>query len=116
MFHTAALKINGNVNQYVSLLRNENVYANVIVGEGWPMSGNVIHLPRPPSQRPGLDGLGFYVRAGRNDHNTLLELLATGEEGIFGLVIDAQNAARHRELITLERISSSVRRGLKSRQ
>jgi hypothetical protein len=64
------------------------------------MSGNVIHLPRPPSQRPGLDGLGFYVRAGRNDHNTLLELLATGEEGIFGLVIDAQNAARHRELIT----------------
>jgi hypothetical protein len=64
------------------------------------MSGNVIHLPRPPSQRPGLDGLGFYVRAGRNDHNTLLELFATGEEGIFGLVIDAQNVARHRELIT----------------
>jgi hypothetical protein len=46
------------------------------------MSGNVIHLPRPRSQRPNPEGLGFYVRAGRNDHVTLLELLATGEEGI----------------------------------
>jgi hypothetical protein len=64
------------------------------------MSGNVIHLPRPRSQRPGPEGLGFYVRAGRNDHVTLLELLATGEEGIFGLVIDAQHVERHRDLIT----------------
>jgi hypothetical protein len=64
------------------------------------MSGNVIHLPRPRAQRPGPEGLGFYVRAGRNDHVALLDLLATGEEGIFGLVIDAQHADRHRELIT----------------
>ena len=64
------------------------------------MSGNVIHLPRARSQRPDPEGLGFYVRVGRNDHVTLLELLATGEEGIFGLVIDAQHVDRHRELIT----------------
>jgi len=64
------------------------------------MSGTVIHLPRPRAQRPGPEGLGFYVRVGRNDHNALLDLLATGEEGIFGLVIDAQYADRHRELIT----------------
>ena len=64
------------------------------------MSGNVIHLPRPRSQRPAPDGLGFYVRASRNDHVALLDLLATGEEGIFGLVIEAQHVDRHRELIT----------------
>ena len=64
------------------------------------MSGSVIPLPRPRSQRPGLEGLGFYVRARRNDHVTLLELLATGEEGIFGLVVDAQHVERHRDLIT----------------
>ncbi len=64
------------------------------------MSGNVIHLPRPRAQRPGPEGLGFYVRAGRNDHVALLDLLATGEEGVFGLVIDAQHVDRHRELIT----------------
>jgi hypothetical protein len=64
------------------------------------MSGNVIHLPRPRSQRPTPEGLGFYVRAGRNDHVSLLGLLATGEEGIFGLVIEAQHVDRHRELIT----------------
>ncbi len=61
---------------------------------------NVITLPRPPPQRPAPEGLGFYVRAGRNDHVALLDLLATGEEGIFGLVIDAQHVDRHRELIT----------------
>ena len=64
------------------------------------MSGNVIHLPRPRSQRPAPEGLGFYVRAGRNDHVALLDLLATGEEGIFGLVIEAQHVDRHRELMT----------------
>jgi hypothetical protein len=61
---------------------------------------NVIRLPRPPSQRSAPEGLGFYVRVGRNDHSALLDLLATGEEGIFGFVIDAHNVGRHRELIT----------------
>ena len=59
---------------------------------------NVVHLPRPRSQRPASEGLGFYVRVGRNDHVSLLDPLATGEEGIFGFVIDAHNAERHREL------------------
>jgi hypothetical protein len=71
------------------------------------MSDNVIHLPRPPAQRPSSEGLGFYVRVSRNDHVPLLHLLATGEEGIFGFVIDAQNVERHKELITEAR-----RRGL----
>lgn len=71
------------------------------------MTDNVIHLPRPPAQRPLLEGLGFYVRVGRNDHVALLHLLATGEQGIFGFVIDGQNVERHKELITEAR-----RRGL----
>lgn len=73
------------------------------------MSRNVIHLPRPRTQRPGPEGLGFYVRAGRNDHVALLDLLATGEDRIFGLVIDAQHADRHRELITEARRSAKYR-------
>lgn len=61
---------------------------------------NVIQLPRPRAQRPAPNGLGLYVRVGRNDHIALLDLLATGEEGVFGFVIDAHNAERHKELIT----------------
>ena len=61
---------------------------------------NVIPLPRPLAQRPRSCGLGFYARVGRNDHVALLDLLATGEDGIFGLVIDAQNGDRHKDLIT----------------
>jgi len=64
------------------------------------MSANVIRLPRPRSQRPGPEGLGFYVRVGRNDHIELLHLLGTGEEGIFGFVIEAQHIDRDQELIT----------------
>lgn len=61
---------------------------------------NVVHLPRPRAQRPAPEGLGLYVRVGRNDHIALLDLLATGEEGVFGFVVDAHNAERHKELIT----------------
>lgn len=64
------------------------------------MPSNVIHLPRPRPQRPGPEGLGFFVRVGRNAHTELLHLIATGERGFFGFVIDAQNIERHRELIT----------------
>ena len=42
----------------------------------------------------------MYVRVGRNDHNEILDLLATGERGIFGFVIEAQYVERHHELIT----------------
>jgi hypothetical protein len=45
---------------------------------------------------------------GRNDHKEMIDLLADGERGISGFVIDASNAARrHRELSTEAR-----RRGL----
>jgi len=63
------------------------------------VSSNVIRLPRPRQLRPGPASLGFYVRVGRNDHVEMLHLIATGERGIFGFVIDAQNVERHRELI-----------------
>jgi len=61
---------------------------------------NVIRLPRPRSQRPAPEGLGFFVRVGRNDHIELQHLIRAGEEGIFGFVIDAHNIERHKDLIT----------------
>lgn len=64
------------------------------------MPSNVISLPRPKALRTRSDALGFYVRVGRNDHLELLQLLTAGERGIFGLVFDAHNIDRHRELIT----------------
>ncbi len=64
------------------------------------MPSNVIHLPRPRAQRPSSVALGFYVRVGRNDHTEMMHLIAAGERGIFGFVIDAHNVDRHRELIT----------------
>jgi hypothetical protein len=64
------------------------------------MPSNVIQLPRPRLQRPDPEALGFFVRVGRNDHIEMLHLIATGERGIFGFVIDAHNIERHRELIT----------------
>ena len=64
------------------------------------MSNNVVRLPRPRSLRATPDPLGFFVRVGRNDHLELLDLLATGERGFFGFVIDAHNVDRHRDLMT----------------
>lgn len=63
------------------------------------MSSNVVHLLRPRA-RPSSEALGFYVRVGRNDHIEMMHLIATGERGIFGFVIDARYVDRHRELIT----------------
>jgi hypothetical protein len=60
----------------------------------------VVRLPRPAASRPAPDPIGFYVRVGRNDHVELLDLIATGERGIFGLVIEAHNVGRHRDLMT----------------
>ena len=62
------------------------------------MSADVIALPRPKAARTPSNDLGFYVRVGRNDHIELLHLLASGERGIFGFVVEAQNLDRHREL------------------
>jgi hypothetical protein len=80
-------------------LRNQNVYGNVN-GKELSMRSNVIHLPRPRPQRPAVEGLGFFVRVSRNDHVELLHLIGTGEQGIFGFVIDAHNIERHHDLIT----------------
>lgn len=64
------------------------------------MATNVVRLPRPAGQRPPHERLGFFVRVGRSDHIELLHLIARGEGGVFGFVIDAHNIDRHRELIT----------------
>jgi len=63
------------------------------------MAENIVHLPRPVSLRPEPHSLGFYVRVGHNDHREVLDLIATGERGIFGFVIDARNVERQAELL-----------------
>lgn len=62
------------------------------------MADNVTYLPRPRAVRPAPETLGLYLRAGRNDHKALLNLLSGGDLGCFGVVIDAVYVARHREL------------------
>ncbi len=64
------------------------------------MSAELIVLPRPRSARPIQDPLALFVRVGRNDHREMLELIATGDRGLFGFVIEAQHVGRHSELIT----------------
>jgi len=63
------------------------------------MASNVIQLPPRSRQELGPASLAFYVRIGHNDHKELLDLIASGERGICGLVIEAQNIPRHRELM-----------------
>lgn len=60
---------------------------------------NVVQLPRPLRLRPSPARLGHYLRVGRNDHVVIADLLAGGERSYLGVVIDAQHAHRHRELI-----------------
>lgn len=60
---------------------------------------NVIQLPRPRRLRPSPARLGYYLRVGLNDHMTVANLLAEGERTYLGLVIEAQHAIRHRDLI-----------------
>src|SRR5690242_10814992 len=67
---------------------------------------NVVQIPRPRASRGRPDPFGFYVRVGFNDHLELLNLLSTGERGMFGFVIEAQYVQRHHELIT-----EALRRG-----
>lgn len=68
---------------------------------------NVVQLPRPQRLRPSPARLGYYLRVGRNDHVTVNHLLAQGERAYLGLIIEAQHATRHRELI-----GEATRRGL----
>jgi len=60
------------------------------------MADNVTYLPRPRAARPAPQSLGLYIRAGRNDHKALLNLLSAGNLGCFGVVIDAVQIAEHR--------------------
>ena len=41
----------------------------------------------------------LFVLVGRSDHREMPDLIASGEPGICGFVIDASNASRYRELI-----------------
>lgn len=61
---------------------------------------NVVHLPRPASLRPSPVRLGHYLRVAWNDHKEVLNLIAGGEKGYLGYVIDATNVGRHRDLIS----------------
>lgn len=57
-----------------------------------------VSLLQPRSVRPAPEPLGLYLRAGRNDHLELMNLLAAGDTGCFGIVFDATLEARHQEL------------------
>jgi hypothetical protein len=78
---------------------NVNWYAIYNVKEN--IMSNVVHLPRPTPLRPSPQRFGYYLRVGRNDHHTVANLLAEGEQAYLGLIVEAQNAPRHRELIAL---------------
>lgn len=60
---------------------------------------NVVPL-MPKTHRGRKEELGFFVRVGHNDHRVVLDLLANGERGLFGVVVAAQHANRHSELIS----------------
>ena len=47
--------------------------------------------------QPAKPRLGLYLRPGRNDHTTFLQLLAENR-GFSGLVLDARHTNRHRAL------------------
>ena len=61
------------------------------------MSTNVT-LMQPRAVRPAPEPLGLYLRAGRNDHIALLNLIAVGHTACFGVVFDAAQEDRHKEL------------------
>ena len=61
---------------------------------------NIIPLPRPRALRPSPARLGYYLRVGHNNHKEVAQLLAEGERAYMGLIIEATNRTRHRELIT----------------
>lgn len=61
------------------------------------MRSNVTHL-QPRAVRPAPEPLGLYLRAGRNDHLAILNLFSAGDTGCFGVVFDAAQEARHKEL------------------
>lgn len=86
----------------VNLLRNSYVNAIVTHTMVFPqregvMRSNVTHM-QPRAVRPAPEPLALYLRAGRNDHLDLMNLLAAGDNGCFGVVIEATQHERHKEL------------------
>lgn len=61
------------------------------------MNKKVTHL-QPRAVRSAPEPLGLYIRAGRNDHLVLLNLIATGRTACCGVVFDAAQEDRHKEL------------------
>lgn len=61
------------------------------------MPSNVTHL-QARAVRSAAEPLGLYLRAGCNDHLELMNLLASGDTGCFGVVFDATLEKRHKEL------------------
>src|SRR5277367_6661672 len=59
------------------------------------MSGRLIPF-RPVRSAP--QPLGLYFRVGRNDQRDLLNLIAAGDAGCFGLVLDPTLAGSQREI------------------
>ena len=59
------------------------------------MSGRLIAF-RPVRSAP--QPLGLYFRVGRNDQRDLLNLIAAGDAGCFGLVLDPTLVASQKEL------------------
>jgi hypothetical protein len=62
------------------------------------MADNVTYLPRPRAVRQAPEPLGLYFRVGRNDHKALLNVLSAGDLRCFGVIIDAVQLDRHREI------------------
>jgi hypothetical protein len=82
-------------------LRKQNVNAKrIMLTEEGAMS-NVVQLPRPQRLRPSASRPGYYLRVSRNDHKEVANRLAEGERAYTGVVLDAHNVTRHKELITV---------------
>ncbi len=62
------------------------------------MNSNAVHLPRARKDREAIRPLGLYLRVGRQQHKDVLDVLAAGERGFMGLIIEAPYTERHWEL------------------
>lgn len=58
--------------------------------------GRLISFPRPIRSAP--EPLGLYLRVGRNDQRDLLNLIAAGDAGCFGIVLDPTLVDGQKEL------------------
>ena len=64
------------------------------------MTKKVTQFPSfPRAVRPVPSPLALYLRAGRNDHNQLLKLFASGTAACYGVIFDPCQLNRHQELM-----------------